>query len=101
MIIYRVPGEQEFLFYYAKTFGRQDISDIITAGNIESSVQAQALAEFFWQLTDRVVIDQKASVVVNGSSDLKSMNEYVFDSIRAALYNNGFANEWEAESDNA
>lgn len=41
-------------------------------------------------MVDEIVIDQDAGEVVAGQEDLEACNEYVFESIRAYLRNNGY-----------
>ena len=101
MINYKFPEEKPFLLHYASVLGRSDIESILQTDTIADSKQAQSLAQFIWQLTDQVILDVKAGKSVNGDSDLAAMNEYVFDTIRAALYNNGYSAEWEEGSDKA
>ncbi len=98
MIQYKFPEEKDFLLNYAKKLGNQQVEDIILAGEVKSSDEANALSEFFWKMTDQVVIDKDAGEVVAGQEDLEAWNEYVFESIRAYLRNNGYEKEWDALS---
>jgi hypothetical protein len=95
MIQYRFPEEKEFLLHYAKKLGNKKVESIILVGEVKSSDEANALSKFFWEMVDEIVIDKDAGEVVAGQEDLEAWNEYVFESIRAYLRNNGYEKEWD------
>lgn len=99
MIEYKFPEEKDFLLHYAKKMNRPLVEQVIDAGEARSTAEAEALAEFFWEMTDEIVKDKKTGEVVAGQSDLEAWNEYVFESVRAYLRNNGYEAEWEKYAD--
>lgn len=99
MIRYRFPEEREFVLHYVKKLERKDVENIIDKGCVSSSTEAVVLSTFFWDMVDEVVKDTKKGTVVAGQNDLEAWNEYVFESIRAYLRNNGFQKEWDEVSD--
>lgn len=96
MIQYKFPEEKDFLLHYAKKLRNEQVENIILAGEVKSSDEANALSKFFWEMVDQIVIDKDAGEVVAGQEDLEAWNEYVFESIRAYLRNNGYEKEWDA-----
>lgn len=95
MIEYKFEEERDFILHYARKLDRGTVIKIIEAGQVTSTGEADALAEFFWDMVDEVVKDKKNNEIITGQSDLEAWNEYVFDSIRAYLRNNGYEKEWE------
>lgn len=95
MIEYKFPEEKDFLLHYAKKMGNEKVECLILAGEVKSSDEANALSKFFWEMVDEIVIDKDAGEVVAGQEDLEAWNEYVFESIRAYLRNNGYEKEWD------
>ena len=95
MIEYKFPEEKDFILHYAKKLNQPLIVQIIKSGHVSSSQEASALSKFFWQMVDAIVEDKKSSAVVAGQTDLETWNEYVFESIRAYLRNNGYEKEWD------
>lgn len=94
MIEYKFREEKDFILYYAKKMIRPDIETIISSGEVKSSAEANALSSFFWEMVDEIVKDKESGVTVAGQTDLEAWNEYVFESIRAYLRNNGYEKEW-------
>lgn len=78
---------------------RPVVEMVLNADEAKSSEEAEALAKFFWDMVDEVVKDKKSGEVVAGQSDLEAWNEYVFETIRAYLRNNGYQAEWEKYAD--
>lgn len=72
---------------------------MLAAGEVLTSAEAEALAKFFWDMTDEIVKDKKNCEIVAGQSDLEAWNEYVFETIRAYLRNNDYETEWEKYAD--
>ena len=99
MIEYKFPEEKDFLLHYAIKLNRPLVSKIMLSNEAKNSIEAEALAEFFWDMVDQVVKDKKVGEIVAGQSDLEAWNEYVFESIRAYLRNNGYEAEWEKYAD--
>lgn len=95
MIEYKFPEEKDFILHYAKKLNQPLIEKIINSGGVSSSHEANALSRFFWEMVDAIVEDKKSSAVIAGQTDLEAWNEYVFESIRAYLRNNGYAKEWD------
>lgn len=96
MIEYKFPEEKDFLLHYARKLKKPKIEAIIEAGEVRSSNEANLLSMFFWEMVDEIVKDKELHVVVAGQTDLEAWNEYVFESIRAYLRNNGYEKEWDA-----
>ena len=96
MIEYRYPEEKDFLLHYAKKLNKPDIEEIICVGEVNSSEEANALSSFFCVMVDETAKDNEQSAVIAGQTDLETLNEYVFESIRAYLRNNGYEKEWHA-----
>jgi hypothetical protein len=97
MIEYKFKEEKEFILHYARKLNNVKIEQIISKNQVSSSAEASALAKFFWEMVDEIVKDKAQKAVVAGQTDLDAWNEYVFDSIRAYLRNNGYASEWDAQ----
>ncbi|HTF83656.1 MAG TPA: hypothetical protein VL987_03665 [Cellvibrio sp.] len=95
MIKYKFEEEKDFILHYARELDRPIVVKVIEAGQAVSSEEANALAQFFWDMVDEIVKDKKNGKVVAGQSDLEAWNEYVFESIRSYLRNNGYEQEWE------
>ncbi|PUA29017.1 MAG: hypothetical protein B0W54_10630 [Cellvibrio sp. 79] len=95
MIQFSHEKEKEILLHYAKKLNKPLIEQIINSGHVSSSQEASALSKFFWEMVDAIVEDKKSSAVVEGQTDLEAWNEYVFESIRAHLRNNGYTKEWD------
>jgi hypothetical protein len=95
MIEYKFPEEKEFILHYAKKLNQPLIEKIVNDGYVSSSQEASALAKFFWEMVDAIVEDKRSSIAVAGQTDLEAWNEYLFESIRAYLRNNGYAKEWD------
>ena len=96
MIDYKFPEEKDFILHYAKKLNKPEIETIINIGSVQSSQEADALSAFYWEMVDEIVKDKKNGVTVAGHTDLEAWNEYVFESIRAYLRNNGYEKEWDA-----
>lgn len=99
MIEYKFAEEKDFLLHYAAKLNRPVVQSVIAAGEAKTSAEAEALAKFFWDMTDEVVKDKKSGEVVAGQSDLEAWNEYVFETVRAYLHNSGYEAEWEKYAD--
>ncbi len=97
MIDYKFPEEKEFILHYAKKLNRPEVEHIIEAGQAVTSEEATSLSSFFWDMVDETVKDNKNGLTVAGQTDLEAMNEYVFESIRAYLRNNGYEKEWDEQ----
>ena len=95
MIEYKFPEEKEFILHYAKILNKPKIIAIINTGYVNSSKDAFLLAKFFWEMVDEIVKDKESHKVIAGQTDLEAWNEYVFESIRAYLRNNGYEKEWD------
>ena len=95
MIEYKFEEEKDFILHYAKKLNRPLVIKVIESGQAASSEEADALAQFFWDMVDEIVKDKKNGEVVAGQSDLEAWNEYVLESIRAYLRNSGYESEWE------
>jgi hypothetical protein len=96
MIEYKFPEEKAFILHYATKLNNPKVKSIITAGQVVNSDEAHALAKFFWEMVDEIVKDIENGSEVAGQRDLEAWNEYVFESIRAYLRNNGYESEWDA-----
>jgi hypothetical protein len=96
MIEYKFKEEKDFILHYAEKLSNTTVKKIITEGQVSSSSEANELAKFFWEMVDEIVKDIEEQAVVAGQTDLEAWNEYVFESIRAYLRNNGYENEWNA-----
>lgn len=94
MIEYKFKEEKEFILHYAKKMGNSTVEKVISDGRVFSSDEANELAKFFWEMVDEIVKDKDEKVVVAGQTDLEAWNEYVFESIRSYLLNNGYEDEW-------
>ena len=46
-------------------------------------------------MVDEMVKDKESRKVIAGQTDLEAWNEYVFESIRAYMRNNGYEKEWD------
>mgnify|MGYP000170998467 CR=1 FL=1 len=97
MIQYKFPEEKHFILHYAQVLDRPKITQIIEAGCVKSSEEASLLASFFWEMVDEIVKDKERGNTVAGQTDLEAWNEYVFESIRSYLRNNGYKKEWDDE----
>jgi len=95
MIQYRFPEEKVIMLHYARALNNPEVEAIIQQGQVANKEQAKCLAEFFWQMIDQMVIDRDNKIVVEGQSDLEAWGEYIFESVRSYLHNNGYADEWE------
>lgn len=98
MIEYKFPEEKDFLLHYARKLKNPEVEAIIAAGEVTSSNEANLLSMFFWEMVDEIVKDKETNVIVAGQTDLEAWNEYVFESIRAYLRNNGYEKEWDAHA---
>lgn len=98
MIVYKFKEEKDFLLHYAGKLNNSVVENIILNDGVSSHEEAAELAKFFWEMVDVIVVDKENNTLVPGFADLEAWNEYVFDSIRAYLRNNGYAKEWEAYS---
>lgn len=98
MIVYKIKEEKDFILHYAGKLNNSVVENIIVNDGVSSHEKAAELAKFFWEMVDVIVADKENNILVPGFADLVAWNEYVFDSIRAYLRNNGYAKEWEAYS---
>ena len=98
MIEYKFPEEKEFLLYYAEKSKNHAVLEVLSNGYAKDKTQAVELARFFWWLTDEVVKDIDNGVQVLGLDDLQAWNEYVFETIRSYLRNNGYEKEWDDQA---
>lgn len=99
MIKYRYEEEKAIILHYAEILGDQKTHDIIESGSVSNKADAVHLSEFFWKMVDQSVEDIDGGVAVCGQNDLEAWNEYIMDSLRAYLRNNGYAEEWDRVSD--
>lgn len=98
MIVYKFKEEKDFLLHYAVKLNNFLVEKIILNDGVSSHAEAATLAKFFLEMVDVIVEDKETNTSAPGFADLEAWNEYVFDSIRAYLRNNGYAKEWEAYS---
>ena len=91
----KYPEDKEFILHYAKKLNQPKVEAIIAAGKVQSSEEASLLSKFFWEMVDEIVKDKDENAVVAGQTDLEGWNEYLFESIRAYLRNNGYEKEWD------
>lgn len=101
MIDLKYPEEKAILMYYAKTLSAPNIERVVSATGIQSTNDAQELANFFWKMVDQTVIDKENNLIVAGQTDLDSWCEYIMQSLRSHFIATGHIDIWEDESDKA
>jgi hypothetical protein len=99
MIPYKFPEEKEILLHYARFLGNVEAEEIIVKDRVDNSAEATHLAKFFWAMVDQSVKDIESGKDVLGQKDLEAWNDYIFQSVRSYLRNNGYDREWEAVAD--
>lgn len=96
MIEYKFKEERDFILHYALKLNNPVVKKIIYDGQVCSASEANELAKFFWEMVDEIVKDKDQRTIVAGQIDLEAWNEYVFETIRSYLINNGYEEEWNA-----
>lgn len=99
MIRYKFEEELEYLLYYANKSKNKEILKILTCGEVKSSGEAISLSEFFWNMVDLSIEDEKSGIELPWEEGAEFWNEKIMNSISGYLERAGYEKEWDEVSD--
>lgn len=88
--------------HYAKELADVNLIEVINAERgVANKNEAIALAEFFWEMLDRSVLDYENGIAVEGEVGVQFWIERLMNIYSGYLYSAGYSEQWEDVSDKA
>ena len=100
MIEYQYNEEKDFALYYANELGRPLIVSILNRGFVETGEEARALSDFFWEMVDKTIEEEKLGELNKFNENSKFWTEKLLQTFSGHLEATGFSNIWDEVVDN-
>ena len=98
MNIFRYDEEKEIFEHYAKLLKQEQLISLIENNMINTAEEAIALAEFYWQIVDKCIEEEK---LAEKAKTNEYWNEKLLISISGFIERNGFEEQWDDVLDSA
>jgi len=88
--------------HYANDLASDSLKEVIAAmRGVKNKEEAVALAEFFWAMLDRSVLDVEKNIEIEGEVGVQFWVERLMHIFSGYLESVGYAQQWEEASDRA
>ncbi|WP_444996220.1 hypothetical protein [Aliikangiella sp. IMCC44359] len=95
MIPYKFEEELQYAIYYANKLNATKILDLLEQGKVASSSEAADLSEFFWEMVNASIEDEKQDVQLPWKEGAEFWNEKIMNTFSGYLEKSGYEKEWD------
>ncbi len=95
MITYKFDEELQYAVHYANKLNNDKVLKILERGEVKNSNEAASLSEFFWEMVDASIEDEKSEVDLPWIEGAEFWNEKIMNSISGYLERAGYEKEWD------
>ncbi len=99
MINFKTDEEKSFVEFYSKKLGNDLTNSILGGLPVTSTEEAVHLSNFFWDMVDAAIQDEKSGVETPWDQSAELLTEKVMYSISGYLEKIGYESEWDQVSD--